>query len=92
MYYNKQEVEIRWGAAKNEKLLRQRGVCFETIIQARFLAVKRHPRRTHQDLLLFEYRGYVWVVPYVTNGGTMFLKTLFPSRKYTALWKKGALP
>lgn len=41
--------------------------------------------------MLFEYRGYVWVVPYVETGGELFLKTLFPSRKYTKLYKQGGL-
>lgn len=41
--------------------------------------------------MLFEYRGYVWVVPYVADENEIFLKTLYPSRKYTTLHKKGGL-
>jgi hypothetical protein len=38
--------------------------------------------------LLFEYKNYVWLVPFVQNGDEMFLKTLYPSRKYTKVYKK----
>ncbi len=35
--------------------------------------------------MFFEYRGYVWVVPCIEEIDYYFLKTLFPSRKYTKL-------
>lgn len=38
--------------------------------------------------MLFEHKRYVWLVPYVTEkNGDIFLKTLYPSRKYTKLHK-----
>ena len=83
--------EIRWDLLKSQRLKRARGVSFEEIVHAKLVAVKRHPTRAHQQLMLFEHRGYVWVVPYVESGEEMFLKTLYPSRKYTALYKRGAL-
>jgi len=49
----------------------------------------KHPRKTHQNIMLFERRGYVWVVPYVVRGDEIFLKTLFASRKYTRIFKQG---
>ena len=83
--------QIHWDLLKSEKLKRERGVSFEEIIQARLVGVLEHPRKSHQRLLLFELRGYIWVVPYVERGDDMFLKTLFPSRKYTKMWKRGNL-
>lgn len=64
---------------------------FEELIQGRLIAVKKHSRRIHQNVMLFEYEDYIWVVPYVENKDEIFLKTLFPSRKYTKMWKEGKL-
>lgn len=83
---------IRWALSKSEELKRQRGVSFEEIVRARLVAIVEHPSRMHQSLLLFEHNSYIWVVPFVVQGDEVFLKTLFPSRKYTKKWKKGELP
>jgi hypothetical protein len=37
--------------------------------------------------MLFEYKKYIWVVPFVEEKDYYFLKTLFPSRKYTKIFK-----
>ena len=84
-------VDIRWDLAKSDRLKKERGVSFEKIIQAKLLAVKDHPNRKHQNIMLFEFKDYVWVAPYVVHGNGIFLKTLFPSRKYTKLWNRGEL-
>ncbi len=76
---------LRWNPLKSERLKRARGVSFEELIQARLVAVKRHPSRAQQQVMLFDYRGYIWVVPFVESEHELFLKTLFPSRKYTRL-------
>ena len=83
--------EIRWNLLKSERLRRTRGASFEDIVQAKLVAVKRHPHKVHQHIILFEYRGYIWVVPYVETEEGIFLKTLYPSRKYTALYRRGRL-
>lgn len=84
-------VDVRWDLSKSDKLKKERGVSFEEIIQAKLLAVKEHPARKHQNIMLFELKEYVWAVPYVVRDKEIFLKTLFPSRKYTKLWKRGEL-
>ena len=83
--------DIRWEAAKSEELKREHGVSFEEILTARLLVVIEHPSRVNQDILLFEREGYVWAVPCVERERELFLKTLFPSRKYTRMWKRGEL-
>ena len=83
--------EVRWNLLKSERLKRTRGVSFDELIQAKLLAVKRHPTKTEQRLMLFEYRRYVWVVPYLERENEIFLKTLYPSRKYTKLYKRGGV-
>ena len=79
--------EIKWNLLKSERLKRTRGVSFEEIIQAKLVDVRRHPRKEHQEIMLFEHKGYIWVVPYVVTEGVLFLKTLYPSRRYTKRYK-----
>lgn len=83
--------EGRWDPAKSVELKLERGVSFEDILSARLVAVLEHPSRLNQRIMLFERQQYIWVVPYVIRGDEIFLKTLFPSRKYTKAWKEGAL-
>ena len=80
--------EIKWSLLKNEEVKRTRGVSFEEIINAKLIGIKKHPSRKNQNIILFEYKKYVWVVPYVVEKDYIFLKTLFPSRKYTDEDKK----
>lgn len=83
--------EIRWDMAKSQKLKKERGVSFEEIIHSRFLSAFQHPNRSNQKLLLFEHENYIWVVPYVERRNELFLKTIFPSQKYTRMWKRGEI-
>lgn len=83
--------ELRWSLQKSERLKRTRGVSFEEVINARLVQVKKHPSRKEQRLLLYEYKRYIWVVPCVIEKEYYFLKTLFPSRKYTRQYKQGGL-
>lgn len=39
-----------------------------------------------------ELNGYIWIVPYVKHGNEIFLKTLYPSRKFTKKWIRGEMP
>ncbi len=81
--------EIRWNLLKSERLKRSRGVSFEEIIKAKLLDIRKHPKKANQSIMLFEYKSYIWVVPFVEEEGRVFLKTLYPSRKYTQIYKKG---
>lgn len=80
---------IRWNAVKSARLKRIRGVSFEEIIHAEFLGTQDHPTRDNQRILVCEFKGYVWLVPYVYEENGIFLKTIYPSRKYRKLYKRG---
>ena len=80
---------VRYNHLKNERLKRTRGVSFEEILSAELVSVKHHPKREGQDMMLFKYKGYIWIVPYVEEKDCIFLKTLYPSRKYTKIYQKG---
>ncbi|MFA6349705.1 MAG: toxin [Candidatus Omnitrophota bacterium] len=79
---------IYWSQLKSQRLKRTRGVSFEEIIQAKLLAICQHPSRKEQQILIYEYHRYVWVVPFVVSKDSIFLKTIYPSRKYRNLYMK----
>ena len=79
--------EIRWNLFKNEQLKRTRGISFEEIINSKLIAVLKHPSRGNQRIMLFEYKKYIWVAPFIEGKNYYFLKTFFPSRKYTKIYK-----
>ncbi len=84
--------DIRWNLLKNERLKKVRGVSFEDILKGKLISVKKHPKKKNQNIMLFLYKRYVWVVPYVVEENKdIFLKTLFPSRKYTKIYEEGEL-
>lgn len=83
--------ELRWSFEKNERLKQERGVSFEQLVNARFIGIEKHRSKSHQRLIIFEFRRYAWVVPYVEDKNTYFLKTAFPSRKHTKKYLKGSL-
>lgn len=83
--------EIRWSVEK-DLLLRSdptRGgiglaECAVAIEEGRILDDLPNPVRAGQRILILDIDDYAYVVPYVTEGDTIFLKTMFPSRKHTA--------
>ena len=84
--------EARWNPLKNEWLRITRGASFRDLTEhGKFLGTRHHPTRVHQHMMLFEYRGYIWLVPFVKDRKGNFLKTLYPSRKYTKLYRRGVL-
>ena len=83
--------ELWWDALKSERLKRARGASFEELLQSKLVGVKQHPRQEHQKIMLFQHRGYIWIVPFVETEHEIFLKTLYPSRKYTRLYRRGEM-
>ena len=79
--------EYKWNEEKNKYLKRTKGVSFEDILNSRFISAEKHPSRENQMILLFEHKSYIWIVPCVVEKNYIFLKTLFPSRKYTKKYK-----
>ena len=72
-----------WNAEKNDQLKKLRKITFEELVNAHFIGMEGHSKRSNQKLMLVEYKKYVWVIPYVEGKGFYFLKTAFPSRKHT---------
>jgi hypothetical protein len=80
---------LKWDPRKSEWLKRARGVSFEEIVRSKLLAIEQHPARENQQIMVFEHRNYIWVVPCVEGADEFFLKTLYPSRKYAQRYGPG---
>lgn len=78
---------LNWDPEKNEILKRERGISFEEIAylieSGKIIGIEENPGRTHQRIYVLEIENYAVVVPFVENDTEIFLKTVFPSRKYT---------
>jgi hypothetical protein len=82
---------ISWSADKNEQLKRERGVSFDEAVDeieaGRVLALLPHPTRTRQRIYIIRLHGYAHAVPFVVGpDGTIFLKTIYPSRDFQRLY------
>jgi uncharacterized DUF497 family protein len=82
-----------WDKDKNKLLKKQRGISFEDIVEAIYtdvLDVYDHPNQEkypNQKIYVVEVLGYVYLVPFITNGDEKFLKTIIPSRKAKKIYK-----
>ncbi|RJP43068.1 MAG: DUF4258 domain-containing protein [Desulfobacteraceae bacterium] len=78
---------LNWSHEKNELLKSQRGVSFEEIVllieSGHILGIEENPGRPGQKIFILEIRNYAFVVPFTESRDGIFLKTAFPSRKYT---------
>jgi hypothetical protein len=82
--------KTHWNELKSERLKRTRGTSFKEIIHGELVKIVDNPSRPNQKMMLINYKGYIWAVPFVKNDQGYFLKTLYQSRKYTKLYRKGA--
>jgi uncharacterized DUF497 family protein len=91
-----EEWDYAFDPQKNAWLVRERGISFEQIIvlieSSKLIQVLEHPNaERYPDQLLYEVDvdGYVHVVPVIRERCTLFLKTIYPSRKATRKRSKG---
>jgi hypothetical protein len=82
-----------WNEEKNNWLKRHRNVSFEQVVLAvdneKLLDVIRHTNQAKykgQKVYVIELEGYAYMVPYVEDDDVIFLKTIFPSRKFTRIY------
>ncbi len=78
---------LSWNLEKNEIIKTSRGISFEEIallIEAgEVVNVLENPGHQGQFMSILEIENNAVVVPYVEGEEEIFLKTAFPSRKYT---------
>ena len=84
-----------YSEGKNVLIQKHHGISFEEIIDAleakKILIAFPHPNHRkypHQTILIVQIVGYAYVVPMVESKQSVFLKTAFPSRKYTKKYLK----
>lgn len=82
-----------WDPEKNRKLMEERGICFESalfyIMNGGLLDDLIHPnpgKYPNQRVMIVEIDEYAYLVPYLEEGETKFLKTIIPSRKATKIY------
>jgi uncharacterized DUF497 family protein len=87
---------FNWDNEKNERLKKARGVSFEQIVVAveadDMIDILEHPnpdRYPDQIVILVRINDYIYAVPAVVKKDEFFLKTIYPSRKYTDVYLPG---
>jgi len=87
---------INFSEEKNQLLKASRQICFDDILEAiqqnRLIGHIKHfkaDKYPNQRLLLVEIDEYIYVVPYVKDlqRKEIYLKTVYPSRKFTKIYK-----
>jgi uncharacterized DUF497 family protein len=88
-------MQIIWDEEKNTLLKETRDISFEDIESAilndKILDIVPHhnaQRYPDQELLIIEFAGYIYYVPFILTKEQMVLKTIIPSRKLTKKYKK----
>ena len=75
---------------KNLKLKKERNISFEKIINyiknGYLLDVIENKNYKNQKIFIIKIKNYVFLVPFVENENEIFLKTIFPSRKFTKIY------
>ena len=82
---------LSWNPLKSERLKKTRGVSFEEIVASKFIDIRKHPTKENQRILIYKHKGYIWAVPYVKTESGIFLKTIYPSRKFAKIYKTGGI-
>jgi hypothetical protein len=91
---------IRYSLEKNELLKEQRNIGFEDVLLAiengGLLDDIEHPNKEKYPnqnifIILVEIKEYVYLVPYVEDDESIFLKTIIPSRQMNKKYHTGAL-
>ena len=88
------KLNYEFSADKNQFLIKERGISFEEIIVAlsngKLLDTIEHQnlaKYPHQKIYTVDLNGCVYLVPFVRKDKqTVFLKTIFPSRKLTKIY------
>jgi uncharacterized DUF497 family protein len=83
-------MKFEWDSRKNERLKAERGISFEMVIfhleQGDLWKVsenKNQKKYPGQMIYFVKVNNYIFLVPCVKKGDSIFLKTIIPSRKAT---------
>jgi hypothetical protein len=86
---------VKFNKTKDDLLFKSRGIRFKNVIDAiknrQILDLIENPNKKkfpNQKMYIVEVLQKVYVVPFVENGKSIFLKTIYLSRKYRKKYKK----
>jgi uncharacterized DUF497 family protein len=86
---------ISWNEEKNKLLKETRGIGFDEIVKAlQFnkntisIPHPNHREFKNQQIFIVIINKYTYAVPYVQEKNYIFLKTIYPSRKYQKQYNK----
>jgi hypothetical protein len=86
---------IRYNKEKDAFLKKERKISFQEIAnlieKGKIIDIINHPNKKRyqkQKMFLVNWNNYVIMVPFVEENEFIFLKTIFPSRKYTKKYLK----
>lgn len=86
----------QWNIEKNEELKAERDVVFENVVlsimHGALLDIVEHPNKKNypnQKIFIVNINNYAYLVPFVEEEKTIFLKTIIPSRKMTKKYLGG---
>jgi len=87
---------FEWNIEKNEELKAERDIVFEdvvfSIMHGALLDTVEHPNKKNypnQKIFIVNINNYAYLVPFVEEEKTIFLKTIIPSRKMTKKYLGG---
>jgi uncharacterized DUF497 family protein len=90
-------VIFNWDSAKNNLLKNTRNISFEEIVNAinegKLVDAIDNPQKEKykgQVYLMVEINNYIYVVPAAISQEDVFLKTIYPGRKYTEKYLEGS--
>lgn len=85
-------MDILFDQEKNKKLLKERGVSFEMVIEKmadkKIILDFKHPntlRYPNQRIMVVEINNYTYCVPYLQTQNEIVLKTIYPDRRFKNL-------
>ena len=84
---------IIWDKEKNEKLILERNISFDEIIQmimdGMYMDIIENPVREGQMYFVMEIQDYTWIVPFIIDeDDNIVLKTAYQSRKYHKKYRR----
>ena len=81
-----------WSDEKNILLKESRNISFEDVVfsleNGKLLDKIKSPTHENQECYVVEINRYVYIIPFVQDEEKIFLKTIYPSRKYTKYYLK----
>ena len=88
-------IDFNWSETKNEWLIRERNISFDDVVfhirRGDVLDIAPNPNYPGQGMYVLRIGNYAWIVPFVKEDSSVFLKTVYPSRKATRTYLAGEL-